>query len=116
MMRKSLLALSSVLMLAVGFGLTEQESSAKSKTWTVTERSEALKKDIASGQKSGDLTAKQADDLRIQAGKIDSKMVKMKAKNDGKISVDDQNTLEKDLNKLSLRMQKLKLDKRVQKQ
>ena len=103
-------------MIMVGFGLTEQESSAKSKTWTVTERAEALKKEIASGQKSGDLTAKQAEDLNVQAGKIDAKMVKMKAKNAGKISVDDQNTLEKDLNKLSLRITKLKLDKRVQKQ
>lgn len=114
-MRKLFLALSSVVLLVAACDLTVQDASAKAKKWTVTQRQEALSKEINAGQKSGDLTAKEADALKEQAAKIEAKIVKMKAKNDGKLSFDNENTLEKDLNKLSMRIQKLKLEKRVQK-
>lgn len=114
-MHKSFVALSFVLLVAASSGLLALQSDAKSKKWTITQRQDALKKEIASGQKSGDLTAKEAAALREQESKIEAKEVKMKGKNDGKLSYDNENALEKDLNKLSLRIQKLKLEKRVEK-
>lgn len=115
MVRKGLLLLASLL-IASSVGFLSNEVDAKTaKKWTITERTEALKKEIDDGQKAGELTAKEGESLKEQAGKVDAKIVKMKSKNDGKLSYDNENTLEKDLNKLSLRIQKLKLEKRVQK-
>jgi hypothetical protein len=96
-------------------GLFCQESSAKSKNWTITERQEALNKDIKQGVKSGELTAKEGDSLTNESASIEATIVRMKGKNDGKLSYKDEQKLEKKLNSLSLRIQKLKLDKRVQK-
>jgi hypothetical protein len=115
MVRKGLLFLAALLVASsVGF-LSSNVDAKTDKKWTITERSEALKKEVDAGQKAGELTAKESESLKEQAGKIDAKIVKMKSKNDGKLSYDNENSLEKDLNKLSLRIQKLKLEKRVQK-
>lgn len=114
MTHKRLFAFGSAILLAAAFGLSSRQAEAK-KPVTVTEREERLKQEINQGQKSGDLTLKESEDLRNQEAKIEAKQLKMKAKNGGKLSYDNENTLEKDLNKLSLKIQKLKLAKRVEK-
>lgn len=109
---RTAVALTAVLAIALGC-LFSQGSAAKSKTWTVTERLEQLSKDIDKGEKSGELTAKEAKALREDSVDISNRMAKMKVENNGKLSAADNNKLEKMLNKLSLRIQKLELNKRV---
>lgn len=86
----------------------------EAKKWTIYEREVQLSKEIDAGQKSGDLTLKEADGLRSDAKDIKDTIEKMKQKNGGKLSVKNENDLERQLNKLSLKIQKKKLDKRVQ--
>lgn len=96
------------------WALPTQDAAAKSKKWTVTTRLEALNREIEKGWKANQLTAKEAESLREEAGKIQGRIDEMKAKNADQLSVKDQNKLEKELNKLSEKIQKLELDKRVQ--
>lgn len=104
----------SLLVLTSIWAMPGQDAAAKSKKWTVTTRLEALNSDIEKGWKANQLTAKEAESLREEAGKIQGRIDEMKAKNDGKLGVKDENKLEKELNKLSEKIQKLELDKRVQ--
>jgi len=97
-----------VLALLVG-GL----NCAEAKKWTITQRQEALSSEINKGQKSGDLTLKEADGLRDEASGISEKIEKMKSNNGGKLSYADENKIEKALNKLSQRIQAKQLEKRV---
>lgn len=87
---------------------------AQAKKWTIYERQVQLNKEIDQGIKSGDLTSKEGEKLKNEAADISERIAKAKNKNDGKISVPDQSKIEKDLNKLSLNIQKKKLQKRVQ--
>src|SRR5271156_1038069 len=87
---------------------------ADAKKWTIYERQVKLSGEIDAGQKSGDLTAKECESLKKEASKITEDIAVRKAKNAGKLSVDDENDIEKKLNKLSLKIQKEKLEKRVQ--
>lgn len=88
-------------------------NDAEAKKWTITQRHEALSKEIAKGEKSGELTLKEAEGLRSECDKITARIDKMKSKNGGKLSYTDENRLEKDLNKLSQRIQAKELAKRV---
>jgi hypothetical protein len=87
---------------------------ADAKKFTIYERQVTLNKEIDAGQKSGDLTLKEATKLKDEASGISECIEKCKEKNAGKISIPDQNKIEKSLNKLSLNIQKKKLQKRVQ--
>ena len=87
---------------------------ADAKKFTIYERQVTLNKEIDAGQKSGDLTLKEATKLKEEAAGISESIEKSKEKNAGKISIPDQNKIEKQLNKLSLNIQKKKLQKRVQ--
>jgi hypothetical protein len=87
---------------------------ADAKKFTIYERQVKLNQEIDAGQKSGDLTLKEATKLRDEASGISECIEKCKEKNAGKISIPDQNKIEKQLNKLSLNIQKKKLQKRVQ--
>jgi hypothetical protein len=115
MMNRSFVALGAILLLTASLGLVGTDADARSKKWTITQRQEVLKKEIDRGQVAGELTLKEANSLRGQEAKIEIREAIMKAKNAGKLSYENENAVEKALNKLSLRIQKLKLEKRVQK-
>jgi hypothetical protein len=105
--KKAVVAALSLALLLVGV------NGVEAKKWTITQRQEALSSEINKGQKSGDLTLKEADALRGEASGISEKIEKMKSNNGGKLSYADENKVEKSLNKLSQRIQKLQLEKRV---
>jgi len=90
-------------------------SQANAKTWTVDDRQQKLMQEINKGQKSGELTQKEARMLRKQEATIARKKAKMKRKNLDRLSSEDINELEEDLNKVSVDLNKLRLEKRVSK-
>ncbi len=83
------------------------------KTWTITERQVALRKEVDSGVKANELTLKEANSLRDRLSEISADIQKMKDKNGGKLSYKDEGKLEKRLNSLSVDIQKEKLAKRT---
>jgi len=83
------------------------------KVWTIDDRQQKLMQEINAGQKSGELTLKEAHILRKQEAHIARKKAKMKAKNLGRLSSDDITDLEKELNKVSIDLNKYRLEKRV---
>lgn len=95
---------------AIGLGVIAISMSAvpatAKKPMTITQRMEALGADINRDQKSGDLTKKEADNLRDELTKVREKIAKMKGKNGGKLSYKDEGKIEKNLNDVSLDMKK----------
>ncbi len=102
------------LMMATGMStlLSVTEASAKPKV-TITMRIERLTAKINKSQKSNELTLKEADHLREDIADINAKIEKAKEKNGGKLSYADENKIEKDLNKVSLKITKNSLNKRT---
>ncbi len=98
-----------VLIAVIVFGI----SSADARKVTITQRQQMLMAKIAHSEKSGDLTKDEAVSLRNEEAKIVERETEMKNKNGGKLSYADMNSLEKDLNKLSAKLQKKELAKRV---
>lgn len=84
------------------------------KTWTVDERQTQLMQDINAGQKSKELTLKEANKLRSDLADVARKKKKFLQKNKNKLSPEDTAILEGDLNKVSVNISKLKLEKRTQ--
>ncbi|MBL8085565.1 MAG: hypothetical protein JNN26_23265 [Candidatus Obscuribacter sp.] len=80
---------------------------------TVYDRQVALKKEIDAGEKSKELTLKEASKLREKLESINEKKEKMLAKNGGKLSYKDEEKMEKWLNGVSIDIQKKRLAKRV---
>jgi hypothetical protein len=103
-----ILVTSFALQVTAGAGLAKR-------TLTVTDRQEALYKEINSDYKANQLTLEEKDDLLAQHRKIVAKEREMKDKNGGKISYEDNRKLEKSLNDLSIKLQKKVLAKRVAK-
>lgn len=93
--------------------VTFDASGAMARQWTIYQRQVAEQARITKGEKSGDLTKKEADGLRSDMADIDAKIKKAKEKNAGKISIKDQGKIEKALNDVTLKIQKLELAKRV---
>jgi len=83
------------------------------KHWTVTERQEALTSRIVKGEKSNELTKKEADKLRSRLSDINDHIEKAKTKNGGQLSYKDQGKAEKQLNSVSIDLEKYELQKRV---
>lgn len=115
--------LSLCLVLSCGLALTsvtvtaapaEAKKLAK-KPMTITDRIEELSKKIDAGQKANELTLDESEDLRKSMTKLNEKIDKWKEKNGGKLSYKDQNSAEKELNKISLKLQKKQLEKRLAK-
>jgi hypothetical protein len=105
-----------VLVLSTGFSaIVCSESAEAAKKYTITERIDALSARVNAGQKSGELTLKEADDLRNKIANVNSEIDKYKSKNGGKLSYANENVVEKDLNKVSLKLTKKELSKRVDK-
>jgi hypothetical protein len=111
MFRKNALA----LILVTSFVLVGSAGPSLARKWTVTQRQEALLKEIESDYKANQLTLAERDDLKEQRQKIVDREKSMKDKNGGKLSYEDNRKLEKDLNNLSIKLQKKVLAKRVAK-
>lgn len=88
-------------------------SQVHAKVWTIDDRQQKLMQEINAGQKSGELTLKEAHSLRKEEAEIARKKAKMKGKNLGKLTSENISELEEDLNKVSVELNKLKLEKRV---
>jgi len=105
----------SLVSLAIGtllvVGISVMPSSAKK--ITVTQREGILRSKIDRGEKSGELTLKEATKLRAEEANIIETQDRMKSNNGGKLSYKDLTTLESDLNKLSDKLQKKELEKRT---
>ncbi|MBA3856135.1 MAG: hypothetical protein C0507_04425 [Cyanobacteria bacterium PR.3.49] len=102
--------------LALSLCLSAIPVSAKGKVWTVDARQTQLMADINEGQKGKQLTKKEADRLRSDLADVARKKKKMKEKaENGKLTDANKNDLEADLNKISVAIQKYKLEKRVEK-
>lgn len=91
--------------------------SVEAKEWSIDDRQQALMQQINEGQKANELTVKEAKSLRKDLANLAKKKANMKAKADKKnvLTKENQTELEGDLNKISVEIQKLKLEKRVQK-
>jgi hypothetical protein len=91
--------------------------SVEAKEWSIDDRQQALMQQINEGQKAKELTVKEAKSLRKDLANLAKKKAKMKAKaeNNNTLTKENQTELEGDLNKISVEIQKLKLEKRVQK-
>jgi len=103
------LALSSILAVASLIAIP-----AEAKKWTVTQRQQALSAEIDRALRGNQLTLKEADGLKRDIIKITNKEQKMRTKNGGKLSYEDDTELEKELNSVSVKLQKKQLEKRVQ--
>jgi hypothetical protein len=90
-----------------------QALPSQARKWTVTQRQNKLEAEINAGQKSGDLTFKQANNFRNDLANVLDREAKMEANNNGRLSDVDQNKIEKELNGISVNIQKKKLAKRV---
>jgi len=106
------LTLSLLIALSGGIFVSALEASAKPKV-TITMRIERLSKKIDKGQKSNELTLKEAEKLRGEIADINAKIEKAKEKNGGKLSYEDETKMEKELNKVSVGITKKSLNKRT---
>jgi TolA-binding protein len=105
------------LALAAGFAAVSYAPAAEAakKKVTITDRVEELTSKVNAGQKNNELTLKEADDMRDRLSKVTEHMNKAKDKNGGKLSYKDQNSAEKDLNKISVKLHAKELGKRTAK-
>jgi peptidoglycan hydrolase CwlO-like protein len=102
-----------LLTLSLAVSLTLPNAATAARKWTITQRIEAEQSRINKGEKSGELTKKEADDLRGTISDINTKIGKMKEKNAGKLSYKDEGKIEKQLNGVTVKYTKLSLEKRV---
>ncbi|MBU6455084.1 MAG: hypothetical protein KGS72_25155 [Cyanobacteria bacterium REEB67] len=105
------------LVLSAGFASVASvpDAQAAKKKVTITDRIEELTKKVNAGQKANELTLKESEDLRDKLEKINARIEKCKTKNGGKLSYKDQNSIEKDLNKVSIKITTKELAKRTAK-
>lgn len=99
--------------LSLLLGITASSLQVQAR-YTITQRQEALQWEIKKGQKSGELTKKEADGLRAKLDGVRERIAKMKEKNGGKLSYKDEGKIEGELNGISTKIHKLELAKRVQ--
>lgn len=106
-------AVSALVVLAI-LQIAPQSSEARARRYTLTQRHEILAAKINRMQKSGELTLKEANSLRDDNADVWKRVAKMKAKNGGKLSYENQADIEKALNKISNRIHAKSLAKRVE--
>ncbi len=92
-----------ILLAALTFGIAFAPSECLAKKWSVTERIDRLSKDIDEGAKANELTTKQVETLKKMAADIKERMETMKAKNSGKLSLPDTRKLHNEMNDLSVK-------------
>ncbi len=81
------------------------------KTWTVEQRQTKLMQDVNAGQKSGALTVKQSRKLRKNLANVARKKAKMKLKNEGKVSIEDNAKLQSRIDEASSKIKTEQLKK-----
>ncbi|MBX9948876.1 MAG: hypothetical protein K2Y39_06925 [Candidatus Obscuribacterales bacterium] len=91
-----------------------QPSEAKARRYTITQRHEILAAKINRMERAGELTLREARDLRDDNRDVWKKVSRMKARNGGKLSYDNIAEVERDLNKISNKIHKKALAKRVE--
>jgi hypothetical protein len=104
---------SALLVLAV-LQIAPQTSEAKARRYTVTQRHQILGAKINRMEKAGELTLREARDLRDDNQDVWQKVSRMKARNGGKLSYKNIAEVEKDLNSISNKIHKKALQKRVE--
>lgn len=109
-MNKQAIAL---LTLSLVAALASTSQPAQARKWTISERQRAVAYKIKAGERSGELTLKEANDLRDKLSDISSKISEYRADNGGKLSYKDQGKIESRLNDVSNKIHKLELEKRV---
>lgn len=110
------IVLGRVIIVLTGFLLctTICSSNCMAKQMSLRDRQEALMKNVNEGQKTKQLTVKEAQNMRSELADIARTKAKMKRKNeDNKLTSSNKIDLEKDLNKVSVEIKKLRLEKRV---
>ncbi|MBN9394870.1 MAG: hypothetical protein J0H83_06470 [Candidatus Melainabacteria bacterium] len=110
-MKRLTVALLAGMLLAGQFALS---SPAEARKLTITQRQNILKQKINTAQRRGDLTLKEANHLRDDLRDVYDREAKMRDKNGGKLSYKNITDIEKDLNRISVKIQKKGLEKRVQ--
>jgi hypothetical protein len=106
MKTNSIFALSLVIAFAVS-------PCAQAKKYSVYDREVSLERKIDSAYKANQLTLKEADSLKDKIKGVKEDEQKMKDKNGGKLSYENVTDLEKELNKVSEKLHKKQLEKRV---
>lgn len=101
------------LIAALALTATATISTVEAKKLTVTQRHDILSNRINCAQKAGNLTLKEANDLREDLADVCERQSRMKADNGGKLSYADITKIEKDLNGISNKIHKKHLAKRV---
>lgn len=89
-------------------------SEAKARRYTITQRHEILAARINRMERAGELTLREARDLRDDNQDVWKKVSRMRARNGGKLSYANISEIEKDLNKISNKIHKKALEKRVE--
>lgn len=107
MTRKTTLTLATLLALLLA---SSPLLPSEAKKWTVTQRLEKISKEIDEGRTGNELTVKQVETLKKEIADIKERMETMKAKNANKLSIPDTNKIHKELNDLSVRTLKLRLE------
>lgn len=104
---------SALLVLAV-LQIAPQSSEAKARRYTITQRHQILAAKINRMERAGELTLREARDLRDDNQDVWQKVHRMKARNGGKLSYKNIAEVEKDLNRISSRIHKKALAKRIE--
>ena len=106
-------ALATLLLL---LGTSLAGTCAFAKNMTIEQRQSVLMKEINGGQKSKELTVKEAKKLRKMLADVSREKARLMGKTFArKLTHDDQKSLESMLNDVSVTLKKLELEKRVKK-
>lgn len=106
------IAIANIIVLGSSFCLLQPAQAVRH--YTITQRQAVLQKDIAADIKNGNLTLKEANSLKDELADIAANETKMKNANGGKLGIKDEQKLEGELNKVSLKIKKKELKKRTE--
>ena len=99
-----------LLSLAISMAMFSLPPEAIAKKLTVTERLTKLSKQIDIGDKANELTASQTATLKKEVIDIKAKIDKLKEKNGGKLGLKDRKKIHKELNDLSVKILRNRLE------
>jgi len=102
------------LLIAICLGVVLTGPPVQSKTLIMDEGQAKLMQEVNAGQKSNQLTLKEANKLRKDLAHVARKKAKMLAKSNRKLDATDREELKSDINKISDNIHKLELEKRAQ--
>ncbi len=78
--------------------------------WTIPERLDNLSLAIDKSKDVNELTNKQVDELKVLLSEVKTKAEEMKSKNGGKLNDDDTRRVNKEINAVSVKLLKYRLD------